>query len=57
MPIANKYQKIGGRKNKNIYLVEYVPQLRDKLTNALRISLMGDTMQLLKFYKAKYLQL
>ena len=33
MPIANKYQKIGGRKNKNIYLVEYVPQLRDKLTN------------------------
>ena len=33
MPVANKYQKISGRKNNNLYLVEYVPQLRDKLTN------------------------
>ena len=33
MPVANKYQKISGRKNKNIYLVEYVPQLRDKLAS------------------------
>lgn len=33
MPVANKYQKISGRKNKNIYLVEYVPQLRDKLSS------------------------
>lgn len=33
MPVANKYQKISGRKNKNLYLVEYVPKLRDKLTN------------------------
>jgi len=32
MPIANKYNSIGGRKNKNIYLVEYVPELRNKLT-------------------------
>jgi len=31
MPIANKYNSIGGRKNKNIYLVEYVPELRNKL--------------------------
>ena len=33
MPVANKYQKISGKRNKNIYLVEYVPKLRDKLTN------------------------
>lgn len=33
MPIANKYQKISGKRNKNIYLVEYVPKLREKLTN------------------------
>ena len=32
MPIANKYNSMGGRKNKNIYLVEYVPELRKKLT-------------------------
>jgi predicted glycosyltransferase len=33
MPVANKYRNIGGRKNKNIYLVEYVPELRNKLTD------------------------
>tara|TARA_B100001094_G_scaffold318612_1_gene362418 strand:+ start:767 stop:1885 length:1119 start_codon:yes stop_codon:yes gene_type:complete len=33
MPIANKYKNIGGRKNKNIFLVEYVPELRNKLTD------------------------
>ena len=32
MPIANKYNSMGGRRNKNIYLVEYVPELRKKLT-------------------------
>ena len=32
MPIANKYNTMGGRRNKNIYLVEYVPELRKKLT-------------------------
>ena len=33
MPIANKYNSVGGRKNKNIYLVEYVPELRNKLVD------------------------
>jgi len=31
MPLANKYKKVGGQRNKNIYLVDYVPELRNKL--------------------------
>ena len=33
MPLANKYKKVGGQRNKNIYLVDYVPELRNKLTD------------------------
>jgi predicted glycosyltransferase len=31
MPVANRYRDIPSMKNKNIYLVEYVPELRNKL--------------------------
>ena len=31
MPVANRYRDIKSMKNKNIYLVDYVPELRQKL--------------------------
>lgn len=31
MPAANRYRNIPSMKNKNVYLVEYVPELRNKL--------------------------
>ena len=33
MPFANRYKSLGNRKNKNIYLVEYIPELRSKLAD------------------------
>ena len=33
MAVANKYIKTGNKKKGNVYMVEYIPNLREKLVN------------------------